>query len=70
MQVIKSRIMRLAGYVAHMEELRNGYKILGGKPEGKTLLQRPRCRWEDNMMVWTGFTCLVICSSVMGFCVL
>jgi hypothetical protein len=25
------------------------YRILVGKPEGKTPLARPRCRWEDNI---------------------
>jgi hypothetical protein len=33
--VIKSRGMRLAGYVARMREIRNAYDILVGKPEGK-----------------------------------
>ena len=23
--------------------------VFGGKPEGKTPLGRPRCRWEDNI---------------------
>jgi hypothetical protein len=27
------------------------YNILTPKPEGKRLLRRPRCRWEDNMQV-------------------
>jgi cell wall assembly regulator SMI1 len=31
-----------------MEAVRNVYKILVGKPEGKRPLGRPRCRWEDN----------------------
>jgi hypothetical protein len=30
-------------------ELRHVYKILVGNPEGKRLLRRPRCRWEDNI---------------------
>jgi hypothetical protein len=30
-------------------ERRNGYRVLVGKPEGKTPLGRPRRRWEDNM---------------------
>jgi hypothetical protein len=30
-----------------MGELRNAYKILAGKPEGKRRLGRPRRRWED-----------------------
>jgi hypothetical protein len=29
--------------------LRNVYKILIGKPEGKRPLGRPRHRWEDNI---------------------
>jgi hypothetical protein len=29
-------------------ETRNVYKILVVKPEGKTSLERPRRRWEDN----------------------
>jgi hypothetical protein len=32
-----------------MGETRNVYKILVGKPEGKTPLGRPRCRWVDNI---------------------
>jgi hypothetical protein len=33
-----------------MEEMRNGYKILVGKPEGKRPLGRHRFRWEDIRM--------------------
>jgi hypothetical protein len=47
--MIKSRRMRLAGHVARMGEKRNVYRILVGKPEGKRLLGRPRCRWVDNI---------------------
>ena len=25
------------------------YRVLVGKPEGKRLQGRPRCRWEDNI---------------------
>jgi hypothetical protein len=32
-----------------MEEKRNAYRILVGKPEGKRPLGRPRRRWEDNI---------------------
>jgi hypothetical protein len=32
-----------------MGERRGVYEVLVGKPEGKRLLGRPRCRWEDNM---------------------
>jgi hypothetical protein len=39
---------RWAGHVARMGAKRNAYRILVGKQEGKTLLERPRRRWEDN----------------------
>jgi hypothetical protein len=29
--------------------MRNEYKILVGKPQGKRPLRRPSCRWEDNI---------------------
>jgi hypothetical protein len=32
-----------------MGEMRNAYKILVGKPEGKKQLGRPRRGWEDNI---------------------
>jgi hypothetical protein len=32
-----------------MREKRNLYRILVGTPEGKRLLGRSRCRWEDNI---------------------
>ena len=37
------------GHVARMGERRGVYRVLVGKPEGKRLLWRPRCRWEDNI---------------------
>ena len=40
--MIKSRIMRWAGHVARMEEGRNAFKILTGKPTGKRPLGRAR----------------------------
>jgi hypothetical protein len=27
------------------------YRVLVGKPEGKRLLGRPMCRWEDNIKI-------------------
>jgi hypothetical protein len=48
-RVIKSRIMRWAGHVAHMGERRGIYKVMVGKSEGKRLPGRPRPRWEDNI---------------------
>jgi hypothetical protein len=38
-------------YVAHVGELRNGYGILVGKPEGKRPFCRPRHRWEINIIM-------------------
>jgi hypothetical protein len=32
-----------------VEEMRNAYKILVGKPEGKRPLGIPRRRWKDNI---------------------
>ena len=32
-----------------MEEDRNVFKILTGKPAGKRPLGRPKCKWEDNI---------------------
>jgi hypothetical protein len=51
-RIIKSRRMRWAGHVARMGENRNVYRILVGKPEGKKLLGRPRCRWMDNIKMY------------------
>ena len=72
-QVIKSRRMRWAGYVARMGESRGVYTVLVGKPEGKRPLGRPRCRWEDNIKMdlqevgcgaWTGSSGLRIGTDV------
>ena len=48
-RVIKSRRLRWAGHVARMEEGRDTFKMLTGKPTGKRPLGRPRRRWEDNI---------------------
>jgi hypothetical protein len=45
--VIRSRRLRLTGYVGH--GMGDTYEILVGKPEGKRLLGRLRRRWEDNI---------------------
>jgi len=29
--------------------MKNAYKIMFRKPEGKRLLGRPKCRWEGNI---------------------
>jgi len=43
--VVKSRRMRWAGHVTHMEEGRGVHRVLVGKPEGKRPLGKPRLRW-------------------------
>jgi hypothetical protein len=48
-QVIKSRRMGWTGHLAGKGEGRGVYRVLVGKPEGKRPLERPRCRWEDNI---------------------
>jgi hypothetical protein len=50
-RVITSRRMGWAGHVARMEEKRDTYRVLVGKPEGRRPLGRPRRRWEDNIKV-------------------
>jgi hypothetical protein len=40
-----------SGHVTRMGEMRNAYKIVVGKPEGKRPLGRPRRRWEDNIIM-------------------
>jgi hypothetical protein len=53
-RIIKSRRMRWAGHVARMEEKRNAYRLLVGKPEGKRPLGRPRRRSMDNIRMDIG----------------
>jgi len=48
-QYNKSIRLRWAGHISRMEEGRNAFKILTGKPTGKRTLGRPRRRWEDNI---------------------
>jgi hypothetical protein len=49
--VIKSRSIRLAGHAACTKQMRNPYNILVSKPEWKTPVGRPRCRWEVNIVM-------------------
>jgi hypothetical protein len=65
---IKSSRMRWAGHVARMGEGRNVYRVLVGKSEGKSSLERPRRRWEDGIKLdlreigcgWSGLNWLRI----------
>ena len=67
MWVIKSRRMRWTGHVARMGEESGVYRVLVGKPEGRSPLGRPGRRWVDNIrmdlqevgcgyMDWIGLT--------------
>jgi len=47
--MIKSRRLRWAGYVAHMWERRDVYRVLLGTADGKRPLGRSRHKWEDNI---------------------
>ena len=42
------RINRWAGHVARIGDRRVSGRVLVGRPEGKRLIGRSRCRWEDN----------------------
>jgi hypothetical protein len=53
-RMIESRSMGWARHVACMRKLRNTFKILVGKPDGKRPLERPRRRWEGNIRVDLG----------------
>jgi hypothetical protein len=46
--MMKLRIIRWPGHVAHMREKRKAYGVLVGKAEGKRPLGRLRHRWEGN----------------------
>jgi hypothetical protein len=43
--------MGLAGCVASMGEIKNSYKILDTKPEGKRSLREHRHRWDGNIKI-------------------
>jgi hypothetical protein len=45
--MIKSRRMRLEGYVARMVEKKNAYRLLVEMSGGNSPLERPRCMWVD-----------------------
>jgi len=61
---IQRRIRKVV-HVACMGEIRNAYRILVWKPEGKRQLGRHRNGWENNIKMdvrwngkaWTGFIC-------------
>jgi len=46
---IRSRRMIWARLLACMGKKTGAYKVLEGKPERKSTLERPRRRWEDSI---------------------
>jgi len=48
-RVNKSRSKKRTGHVAHMGGRRGAYRTLVRKPEGKSPLEKPRRRCEDNI---------------------
>jgi len=53
--------MRWEGHVACMGKRRGVYRVLVGKNEGKRPLGRPRCRWEDTLGGFVGFSQYTAC---------
>jgi hypothetical protein len=45
-KVIKSMKIKFVGQLAHAGDMRNEYKIVIEKPEGKRKLGKPGDRWE------------------------
>jgi hypothetical protein len=46
-------IWRVVGiFRGYASVMRNAYRILVGKPEGKRSLGRPRRRWVDNIEIY------------------
>jgi hypothetical protein len=46
-----SRRMSWTGHVARIVKGRTVCRVLVGRPEVKSPLERPRCRWEDNIKI-------------------
>jgi hypothetical protein len=49
--MIKSRRMTWVGHIACMRAKVNAYVVLLEEPEGKRPLEKPRCRWEDAIIM-------------------
>ena len=48
---MKSRILRGEDCVARIEETEGAFRGLVRKPEGKSPLGKPGCRWENNVKI-------------------
>jgi hypothetical protein len=49
--MLKSARMKWVGHVACMGGMRNAFRIMVAKPDGKSQLGRSRRRWEDNIKI-------------------
>jgi hypothetical protein len=50
-KVILSKRMKWAGHVTRMDEKKNAFRVLVGRPGGRRPLGRHRRRWEDNIKI-------------------
>jgi hypothetical protein len=48
-KIMQIKKMRWKRHAVILVEMRNTYKIVVGKPEGKRTLSKPRHRWEDRI---------------------
>jgi hypothetical protein len=49
---VKNEQSNNSGHVARMGDRRKSYRVLVEKCEGKSLLERPRRKWEDNIKIY------------------
>ena len=49
--VIKSIIMRWVGHVACLGDRTGAYRVLVGRPDGKSPLGKPRRKWKNNIKI-------------------
>jgi hypothetical protein len=72
-RIIKARRMIWAGHVARMGEEKNAYRLLVGKPEGRSPLGRPRRRLLDNIRIdlvevgWGDVDCIGLAQDRYGW---
>ena len=58
--------MRWAGHVPHRRDKTGEYRVLVGRPDGKSPLGRPRCIWDDiinmdlQVVGWGGMYWIVL----------
>jgi hypothetical protein len=60
--MIRPRRMEMGGVCSTQRAIRNTYKILGGRTEGKGPLRRPRHKWVDNIKMYQEKQSLEMCT--------